>query len=116
MGIDFINKKGPAIRKSWTRQARLQAVPDLFTSHPECATRSVIADLAEGVRIAPREEVMVQSSGNRLIALREMVAIAWNDKPPADLLAAIRERGGCALAEAAKIYERSGTVELRIKK
>lgn len=114
MGIEFISKNRGAIRQRWTREARRAAVPDLFTTHPECTTRTVIAEVGDGTRISPREKLVAQCDGERLVFLRDMVPVATNANPPADVHKAIRERG-CAVAEATKIYEKSGTVEVQIK-
>ena len=115
MGTEFLLKKGNVLRSRWTREARKLATPDLFSEMPACTSRSVIADIAAGSHIAPREKVIVQCEGSALVFLRDMVPVATKRDPPPDLVAAIRDRGGCAIAETRAIYEVSGSVELQIK-
>ena len=116
MGIEFIRKKGGAIRKRWENDARKAAIPDLFTKHPECKTRSVLVDLIGGIDVKPKEPLLLKCAGDGLVAMREMVVVGHSKTPPNDLLSIIRESGGCAVGEASKKFDLSGTIEVKVKR
>lgn len=116
MGNEFLLKKGAQISKALTLKARRLAQSDLFTKHPECKTRSIIADVLQGARVGPNEAVLLQCSGSRLVILRDMATIAVHEAPPPDVYAAIRDSAGCAIGETLRVNALSGTVEVQIKK
>lgn len=115
MGTEFLQKKGATIKKSWNGGARRLAAPDLFTKHPECVTRSVTGDVAQGSQVKRGEILRLECAGEKLLAYRGTELVVTCERAPPDLVAAMQDTGGCALTQAVKIRKRSNTAELQVK-
>ena len=115
MGIEFLEKKGATIRKSWNGGARRLAAPDLFTKHPECVTRSVTGEPAPGAQLKAGERLRLECMDQKLLAYRGTTVVVVCEHPAPDLLAAIHDTGGCAVGKMGKMRKRSNTVEIEVK-
>ncbi|MEP7246760.1 MAG: hypothetical protein ABI885_24200 [Gammaproteobacteria bacterium] len=91
------------------------ANPTLFTRHPACGARSVIAQLNDGVVVTPGSSVTVHLRDEKLMVVREMTCIGIVERPPADLVHAIRNMGNQALGSCRQFNEFSGTADVEVK-
>jgi hypothetical protein len=115
MGLDFIRRNAKTFTKAWNRNRVDLARPTLFMRYPECYSRSFIADLFPDAALSPGVNVVVCSRGPELILISGTTQIGMAPRPPADLLNAIHEDGGCVLGRISRINSISGTVDVEVE-
>lgn len=115
MGLDFIRARGRTFKKSWSAGASELSTPSLFTRHPECQSRSINASVDAFIGAAAGTCLTVSVEGEQLALVHETRRVGVVTSPPADLLSAIRDSGGCALGEIKRLNPISGTVDVEIQ-
>lgn len=115
MGLDFIRRTARSSTKAWDRGRSELADPTLFTRHPECSIRTVVAQLDNGIVMEPGSNVTMCLRGERLLVVRETTQIGTIERPPADLVRAIRDMGNQALGSCRQFNQLSGTADVEVK-
>ncbi|PPE73073.1 hypothetical protein C3942_14710 [Solimonas fluminis] len=112
MGLDFIRKRAGSFKKAWLRGSEELARNDLLTRHPECQSRTVVADLGDECGASVGQRVVLEAAGGRLLLYRGHARIGAIARPPADLASAIASNGGVALGEITQLNHFSGTADV----
>jgi hypothetical protein len=112
MGLDFIRKRAGSFKKAWRRGSEELSRNDLLTRHPECQSRTVVADLGDRCNATVGEKVVLQMAGGKLNLYREHSQIGSIPKPPEDLAHAIADNGGVALGEITQLNGFSRTADV----
>lgn len=115
MGLDFIRKRGGSFKKSWSGGAAKLSQPSLFTRYPECRSRSVVASFEDNILIDFAVPLVIHVDGASLALVRDTARIGTVLTPPADLLSAIQNVGGCALGRVSQLNPLSGTANVEIE-
>lgn len=115
MGLDFIRRAAPSFIKGWDRGKTDLTNPTLFTKHPDCRTRTTVANIDDGARAKAGEQVAICVRDTKLILVRETALIGVIENPPPDLFRAIDGAGGCALGQVVRINPLSGTADVEIE-
>lgn len=114
MGLDFLKRAGKSFQKGWDRGRDELATPDLFTRHPECRNRFVVAKPHGGQSLSAGEKLILQKDGSRLIVCRAASPVATVLDLPQDLAHAIHESGGYACGYVERVHARSGVADISI--
>jgi hypothetical protein len=110
MGVDFIRARAKTFTRSWD-QGRIElAKRTLFTCDPAYLPRTAIATTSAA--IVPRTILIVRWENGTLVGYHELTPVAYFVSPPADLVSAIQEHGGCAEGEVTSVHD--STVEIAI--
>ena len=116
MGLDFIRRTAKTFTKSWDRNKTELAQPTLFTRYPECRSRSLVADIADGAAVLSQgARILVSTRGTELVLITGTTQIGAVQNPPSDLFAAVRQAGGNALGRVTRINPISGTADVEIE-
>ena len=114
MGADFIRKAAKSFTKSWDRHRLALATPTLFTIGPTCASRSVAADIIDGVALLEGERLTVQTVNGQTVALRGLSTVAVIKNPSADIAAALDAACGIAQGTVEHIHKLSGVADISL--
>lgn len=115
MGVDFISTKIRSFKKGWDRAAVALATPDLFRQQPSGEARQIQGDLAVGATVTAGEALTVRLTENGVIAYRHDVVVAEFVSPPGEVVQALRDGCGIALAKVEGIDALGGTVRVSLK-
>lgn len=114
MGAEFIRKAAKSFEKSWDRRRVELATADLFTRQPHCAARTAEADVVGNTRLRAGETVTIQATDSGLIAMRDLSVVARFNKPPAELISAVRSSCGIAKGTVEHVHLLSGVAEISL--
>jgi hypothetical protein len=115
MGLDFLHRTAKSSRKAWNHGKLELSNPTLFAQEPGCQTRTVLADADDGAKPRTGEPVTLHMGEQGILLVREKTRIGKVGNPPSDLVAAIRNAGGCALGHIRQVNPLSGTVDVEIQ-
>jgi hypothetical protein len=115
MGLDFLRRTAKSSSKAWDRGKADLSIPSLFSQQPERQTRTVLADCDDGVQLSSGESLTLHCQDQRMLVVRENTCIGEVKNPPPDIVAKIRDLGGCALGQAQTVYQLSRTFDVEIK-
>jgi hypothetical protein len=115
MGLDFLRRTAKTSAKAWDRGKADLSIPSLFTQQPERQTRTVLADYDEGVQLSSGEALTLHLQDKNMLVVRENTRVGEVGNPPPDIVAAIRDAGGCALGQVQHVNQLSRTVDVEIK-
>ena len=115
MGLDFIMQKAKSFKKAWDRGRDALAAPDLLSPEEQWEEQFVLFDVHDGTTLTENEELLVQTGGTSLIALRGHDIVATAVSPAENVTTAIRHANGCALVRVARFSPVSGTADLAIR-
>jgi hypothetical protein len=114
MGLDFLRRTAKNSTKAWDRSKTELSVPTLFSQQPDCQTRTVLAEF-DGVMPAAGDALTLHVQDRNMMVVHENTCVGRVGNPPADLLTAIRDAGGCALGHVRQINQLSGTCDVEVK-
>jgi hypothetical protein len=114
MGVDFLRRTAKSSTKAWDRNKAELSTESLFTLQPQCRTRSVMAELDDGVSVAGGEMLTLLVKNNDMILVRGHERIGRVPNPPADAFEAIRNAGQCALVAVSEFNKLSGTADVEL--
>ncbi len=103
MGVDFIRARAKTFTRSWDNGRVEVAKRSLFTREPTFLPRTAIATTSE--EIVPGTILIVRWENGALVGYRELTPVAYFVSPPADLVSAIQEHGGCAAGEVTSVHD-----------
>jgi hypothetical protein len=112
MGADFYDKATPTFKKSFDHARATLGTADLFTREPQCAMRSVAADILSPVETG--EHLVIEREGDVLVGLRGNARVVRVNNPPADLLAAVDASCGAAHGLVEHVYDLSQIADLSL--
>lgn len=115
MGLDFLREKGKAFVKQWDGGREMLAAPDLLEGDAEWQEQHVLFDLHDHCSVAVGEELIVQTIGNDLVALRGHDIVATATMPPPNVRDAVRGAHGYVLAQVARVSVISRTIDLEFQ-
>jgi hypothetical protein len=115
MGLDFIRKRAGTFKKAWRRGREELARNDLLTKHPECVSRSVVADIGD-YKPALGTEVVLQIADDHIDVYLSHSRIGQVPHAPSDLAKAMQQNGGRALGEITQLNQFSGTADVCVKR
>jgi hypothetical protein len=115
MGLDFLRRTAKSSRKAWDHGKQELSNPTLFSGQPQCQTRTVLADADNGANPCAGEPVTLHMNEQDILVVRENTRIGRVSSPPSDLVAAMRNAGGCALGHIRQVNRLSGTVDVEIQ-
>jgi hypothetical protein len=114
MGVDFLQRAGKTLKRSWDEGRAAVASRDLLAREPTCAGRSVAADIEQGVRLSAGEAVTVQIEAGALVARRGLTVVARAPDPPAALAEMIMSSCNVRPATVEQVHEMAGTAEINV--
>ena len=115
MGLDFITKKAKFFTKMWDGGREALAAPDLLSPEEQWEEQLLLFDVHQGCTLAEGEELLVQVSGQTLVALRGHDAVATAANPPESVMIAVRRAKGYVLARVARFSAVSCTADLAFR-
>jgi hypothetical protein len=115
MGLDFLRRTAKSSSKAWDRGKADLSIPSLFGQQPERQTRTVLADYDDGVKLSSGEPLTFYLRDQNMLVVRENTRIGEIKNPPPDIVAKIRDAGGCALGQVQTVNQLSGTADVEIK-
>jgi len=115
MGLDFITQKAKGFRKLWDGGRAALAAPNLLSPEEEWEEQHVLFDVHDGVTLAEGEELVVQITGEGLVALRGHHVVASAANPPDTVVNAIRRAKGYVLVRVARFSAVSRTADLAFR-
>jgi hypothetical protein len=114
MGVDFLRRTAKSSTKAWDRGKTELSTPTLFSQQPECQTRTVLAEF-DGAVPEVGEAVTLHVQDRNMMVVRANACVGRVGNPPADLLVAISNAGGCALGHLRQVNQLSGTGDVEVK-
>lgn len=114
MGIDFLERAGKSIKRSWDRQRVALATSDLLTMQPKCAARSVVAEIINDARITPGEKLTVEKDATGLIARRGLTGVLRIVDAPAEIMRGIEQSCGVAVGTVEQVHDQAGVAEISV--
>jgi hypothetical protein len=97
MGMDFVTSKAKAFTKQWDGARAALAVADLLAAEAELLEQEVLFEVHDGFTLSVGEDLVVQLSGDELVALRGHDIVATAVCPPAGVVAFVKTAHGFAL-------------------
>ncbi|MEY2395085.1 MAG: two-component system, response regulator / RNA-binding antiterminator [Acidobacteriaceae bacterium] len=114
MGSDFLERTKKTIKRSWDRQRVALATSDLLTRQPNCAGRSVAAEVVGNAKLSTGEKLTVESDAGGLVIRRGLDEVARTTDAPADVVQGIKDSCGIAVGTVDQVHERAHVVEITI--
>ena len=115
MGLDFIRHKAKGFKKLWDGGREALAAPDLLSPEAQWEEQLVLFDVHNGCTLVEDEELLVQTSGTSLVALRGHDTVATAVSPTESVTMAIRRAKGYVLARVARFSPVSRTADLAFR-
>jgi hypothetical protein len=113
MGLDFLRRTAKSSTKAWDRGKLELSMPSLFSQQPDRQSRAVQVDCFDGIRLSGTE-VTLHLQGQNIVVVQENMRVGMVERPPPDLVANIREAGGCALGQVQSFNELSWTADVKV--
>lgn len=114
MGVEFLEKVSRSCKKSWDRSRVMLGTADLFKREPTCQGRTTAADIIGNSKLSKGDTLVVQKSGESLIARRGNTEVARIDKPQPDQLRAVEASCGVAKGTVEEVHDRARVVEITL--
>lgn len=114
MGADFIEKATLSFRKSWDREKVALGTADLFTRAPDCAPRSVAAEIINSGSLNVGDWLTVEVQGSRLVARKGNGEVAHITDPPPEIRQAVVDSCGVAKGTVEHVHPVAGVVEISL--
>ena len=114
MGVDFLQRAGETLRRTWDQGRVKAAAQDMLTREPTCAGRSIAADLEPSIHLSIGETVTVQMEGSFMIFRRGIDIIARVASPPPALVALVATSYNIRHATIEEIHAMAKIVEINI--
>jgi hypothetical protein len=115
MGLDFLRRTAKSSSKAWDRGKANLSIPSLFTHHQDKQSRTVLADYDEDVQLSSGEALTLHWQDQKMFVVRENTRVGWVENPPPDIVAKVRDVGGCALGQVQTVNQLSRTADVEIK-
>ena len=115
MGLDFISQKAKGFKKLWDGGREALAAPDLLSPEEQWEEQLVLFDVHDGCKVTDDEELLVQTTGTSLVALRGHDTVATAVNPPESVTQAIRRANGYVLSRVARFSPVSRTADLTFR-
>jgi len=114
MGVDFVDKVKRQFKKKIDRGAVELNTSDLFTKQPGIAQRTIVLTLTDNCSVREGELLILQSSGNELVARRDNMILGHSG--PLDQITMDAFAGSCGIAcgKVHNFFPISMTVEVTI--
>lgn len=115
MGLDFLRRTAKNSVKAWNRNKAELSTASLFTQQPQCRTRSLLAELDDGVSVDGGEQLVLIVKNDDMLLVRGHERIGKVPHPPTDAFDAVRNSGQCALVEVCEFNKLSGTADVALQ-
>ena len=115
MGLDFIRQKAKGFKKQWDGGREALGAPDLLSPEEQWEEQLVLFDVDDDFTLTEGEELVVQSGGTSLVALRGQDIVATAVNPTDSVTMAIRRANGYALGRVARFSPVSSTADLALR-
>ena len=115
MGLDFITQKAKPFKRMWDGGREALAAPDLLSPEEQWEEQLVLFDVQDDSTLTEDEELLVQTAGTSLVALRGHDIVATAVNPTESIMMAIRHAKGYVLARVARFSPVSRTADLAIR-
>jgi hypothetical protein len=115
MGLDFLRRTAKNSVKAWDRGKAELSTASLFTQQPQCRTRSLLAELDDGVSVAGGEQLVLMVKNNDMLLVRGHERMGKVPHPPTDAFEAVRNVGQCALVQVCEFNKLSGTADVALQ-
>ena len=113
MGIDFIYKVKPHLRKGWDRGVSRLSRAQLFRTAVE-EIRTITVKPQPGSSFSASDTYELRGDGSAIDVYRQGKLIGLCEHPPESVMVEIRDEGGIALGEFHRSREHSGLVEIAV--
>ena len=90
------------------------ATADLFTRQPECAARSVAAEITGNASLEVGERLTVEPDGEGPVARRGIVEVARFPNPSPALVKAVKSSCGVASGTVEDVHDLAGIAEISL--
>ena len=114
MGADFLERVGKTMKRSWDRQRVAFATSDLLTKQPECAARTVVAEIVGSARVTIGEKFTVEKDGADLVGRRGLTEILRISSAPPDLVRGIKNSCGVGVGTVEQVHDQARVAEISI--
>jgi hypothetical protein len=113
MGLDFIYRVKPNLRKGWDRAVNRLSQPELTRTRAS-ETRTITVNPEPGCTLVPNEKYELREVGTSFAVYRQSELVALCSNPPESVRAEIRKEGGVALGVFHASRKHSGLVDISI--
>ncbi len=114
MGIEFLTRTRPTIRKHIDRKRVELATPDLFTQQPTDQPRCAMISLNKGVDVKEGDRLIFEVSSTSITARRQNNVVGVYDNPNSEILTNLSKSGGAAGGVVRRIMKLSGKAEVSL--
>lgn len=115
MGVDFMKSKAGSFNKSWSKGGHRLCAPDFFASNPQFVTRTMLAPLSPGRTAKECERLLLMLESDGVGVYRQNSKLASVSPVPEDVLTALKQSAGCAVARVEKYLRRASALRLVIE-
>lgn len=114
MGSDFLQRAGKTLKRSWDEGRAALARRDLISRDPNCAGRSVSADIECGATLVVGDTVTVQIEGDDLVARKGLAIVARRQRPSPEMAAAVMASCNVRYGTVEQVHDVAATVEITV--
>ena len=114
MGTDFLGRTKKTIFKRIDMQRVALGPPDLFTVKPSDCPRSYVATLVDGFKLTDGEHLIAEVRNDNVNICRGNDVVATLDRPPSEVISAIKNSGGAANGVVQRVHKLSGKAEVTL--
>lgn len=114
MGIEFLTRTRPTIRKHIDRKRVELATPDLFTQQPTNQPRCAMISLNKGTDVKEGDRLIIELGSTSITVRRENNFVGVYDNPNSEVLTNLSNSGGAAGGIVRRIMKLSGKAEVSL--
>jgi hypothetical protein len=96
MGSEWERKRAEGFKKRLDQRLVELGTPNLFTQQPERAPRVAAADIADGISVSPRQDVIIQKIGNRHVVMCGLQEVGQLSNPHPEIISVVENSFGMA--------------------
>lgn len=114
MGVDFLQRIGRTLKRSWDEGRVRMATPDLMTRELVGGSRGMAADLVNGAKLSTGDAVTLELDGASIVARRGMNVVARNPSPSPGAVEAITRHHNILPGTVNTVHDVAGMVEITL--
>ena len=114
MGIEFLARTRPTIRKHIDRKRVELSTPDLFTKAPNEEPRCALISLEKGADLKEGDRLTIEIGATSITVRRENSFVGTYENPNSEILTNLSKSGGAAGGVVRRIMKISGKAEVAL--
>src|SRR5260221_479774 len=105
MGVDFLQRVGKTLKRSWDQGRVAMATPDLTTRELVSAGRGITAEIVSDAILSPGEHLTVQLEDGALVARRCLTVVARKDSPSSAIVEVLNQYCNIRPATVSEVHD-----------